>query len=75
MKEIIKIQGKWYNLIDMYSGRVFISELFDTNNDLVDMNESNCLWEIQPFFYEKEIWYGSLLKHFVISVRYLMLLF
>lgn len=75
MKEIINIQGKWYNLIDMFGGRVFVSELLDTNNDLIDINESNCLWQMQPFFYEKERWYGSLLKHFVIFVRYFMLLF
>jgi hypothetical protein len=69
MKEIINIQGKWYNLIDMFGGRVFVSGLFDTNNDLMDINESNCLWEMQPFFYEKERWYGSLLKRFAQLIR------
>lgn len=75
MREIINIQGKWYNLIDMFNGRVFVSQLFDINNDLVTINENDVLWEIQPFFYEKERWYGSLLKHFAISVRYIISLF
>jgi hypothetical protein len=75
MKEIIKIRGKWYNLIDMFNGRVFISQLFDINNDLVTINENDILWEMQPFFYEKERWYGSLMKRFVILVRYIISLF
>jgi hypothetical protein len=67
MKEIIKVQGKWYNLLAIYSGRCYLSKLTDIKNDIV---KDGVIWEMQPFFYENEKWYGNLLKKWALIIRW-----
>lgn len=66
MNEIIKVQGKWYNLLAIYSGRCYLSKLTDIKNDIV---KEGVIWEMQPFFYENEKWYGLLLKKCAMLIR------
>jgi hypothetical protein len=66
MKEIIKVQGEWYNLLAIYSGRCYLSKLTDIKNDIV---KEGVIWEMQPFFYENEKWYGNLLKNCALLIR------
>ncbi len=69
MKTIIKVNGRWYNLVDMFGGKVFLSELFNINNDIA---EEGVLWEMQPIFFEKDIWYATPFKQCIIRIRWLL---
>lgn len=63
--KLIKIQGKLYNLLGMYGGKVYVSKLFDVNNNVV---KKGIIWEMQPFYWDKDINY--LLKSFIYIIRY-----
>lgn len=57
MKKLINIQGKWYILLGMFSGRYYVCNLFDINNELV---YTGIIWYKQPFFYNNDVWYGGM---------------
>jgi len=67
-RKIINVQGKWYNLLGMYGGRAYLSNLLDTYNEV---EKEGVIWEMQPFFYQNEIWYGNILQKIINKVRIL----
>lgn len=66
MKELINIQGKWYHLLGMYGGVAYLSDLFDIGNEVC---KSGVIWEMQPFFYQNEKWYGNILQKIIGQIR------
>jgi len=64
--KLIKVQGKWYNLLGMNGGRAYLGKLWDINNCCDD---GFIIWEKQPFFYQHEYWYGGLLQSIVYRLR------
>ena len=65
-RKIIKVEGKWYIILGMYGGRCYLGNLFDLNNEVV---KRGVIWEMQPFFYQHEFWYGKLFQKIVCSIR------
>lgn len=66
MKQIINIQGQWYNLLGMWGGRCYVSKLDDIDNEVY---KSGVVWEMQPFILENEIWYSSIIKTYYNVIR------
>jgi hypothetical protein len=58
MKEIINIQGKWYNHLGTWGGKCYLGKITDHNNEV---EKQGVIWKMQPFFYQNEKWYGNLL--------------
>jgi len=52
----------------MYGGRAYLSNLLDTYNEV---EKEGVIWEMQPFFYQNEIWYGNILQKIINKVRIL----
>jgi hypothetical protein len=65
-RDIINVQGKWYNLLLMSGGKAYLSNLFDTYNEV---EKEGVIWEMQPFFYQNEIWYGPILQKIIYKLR------
>lgn len=68
MREIINIQGKWYNYLGAWGGRCYLGKTTDVYNEV---EKSGIIWNMQPFFYQNEIWYGSLLCKWYKLIRLL----
>jgi len=66
MKTIINIQGKWYHLLLSSWGKVYLSKLLDIDNEV---EKEGIVWNMQPFFYQNEVWYGGLFRFFIMIVR------
>lgn len=66
MRKLIKVQGKWYILLAMYGGKCYLSKLFDIWNEV---EKEGVIWEMQPFFYQHEFWYGKYFQKIVFFIR------
>lgn len=71
MNKIIKVQGKWYNLLGMWGGQCYLGNLTDMDNEV---EKSGIIWEMQPFFYEDEVWYGKYIKNLYNIIRKIRLI-
>ena len=67
MKEIIKVQGKWYHLLGMWGGQCYLGNVTDICNEV---EKEGIIWNMQPFFHENEVWYGSLIKRWFNTKRW-----
>jgi len=67
MKRIINVQGKWYNLLGMYGGRCYLGKITDSYNEII---KSGIIWEMQPFFYQNEKWYGKIIFKWFQFIRW-----
>jgi hypothetical protein len=66
LKQLIKVQDKFYNVLGMYGGSCYLSSPYDTNNEVVSIG---VIWEMQPFYWEKEIRFSKLIKLYFNIIR------
>ena len=45
--ELIKVQGKIYNILGVYGGHIHLGNQNDVNNEVT---KKGVIWEMQPFF-------------------------
>ena len=45
--ELIKVQGKIYNVLGIYGGHIHLGNPYDVNNEVI---KKGVIWEMQPFF-------------------------
>lgn len=68
MKEIINIQGKWYNHLGTWSGKCYLGKITDHYNEV---EKEGIIWNLQPFFYQNEVWYGKILYMWFKIIRWI----
>lgn len=66
IKELINVQGKWYHLLLTSGAIAHLSKPLDVYNEV---HSSVNIWRNQPFFYQHEVWYGSLLNKWYTIIR------
>ena len=68
LKELIKVKGKFYNLLGLYGGTCYLSSPYDINNEVILLDD--IIWKMQPFYWEKEIKFNKLIKLYFNIIRY-----
>ena len=64
--KLIKVQGEWFILLGMNGGMASLGSLWNINNCVV---RRGIIWEMQPFCYQHEFWYGKILQSIVYKIR------
>lgn len=65
--QLINVDGHWYNVLGIYDGTCYLGKPTDIFNETV---KQGVLWEMSPFFYSHEKWYGKIIVHFTSLLRH-----